>query len=226
MDENGNSRAFTSAELAFLVAVPLLWGVLLFLHPGGDGDFYPLVSDQVVEWQVTHVGTMLFIPLMGAAIYVLLRGVTGTAAQVARLAILPFVVFYAAFEILIGVGSGIIVNEVNALPEADRAVGAQVVDGFTEHALPFVFSTLGSLALLVAMLGAGIAFLKPVTGWRRWAPLLLLALATPLIAIHEPPFGPVGLGLFIATVALLARRQPETSASLVPPVGTRALSGS
>src|SRR5688572_16578344 len=128
MDADGNPHAFSQAELAFLIAVPLLWGALLFLHPGGDGDFYPLVSDQVVEWQVTHVGTMIFIPLLGAAIYVLLRGVTGTAAQVARLAILPFVVFYAAFEILIGVATGILVNEVNGLPEADRGVGAEVID--------------------------------------------------------------------------------------------------
>ena len=29
---------FSSGELAFLIAVPLLWAILLLFHPGGEGD--------------------------------------------------------------------------------------------------------------------------------------------------------------------------------------------
>jgi hypothetical protein len=30
-------RAFSRTKLAFLIGVPLLWGILLLFHPGGDG---------------------------------------------------------------------------------------------------------------------------------------------------------------------------------------------
>jgi hypothetical protein len=43
---------------------------------------------------------LLFIPLMAAAVYLLLRGVPGTAANVARIAVIPFVVSYSAWETL------------------------------------------------------------------------------------------------------------------------------
>jgi hypothetical protein len=43
--------------------------------------------------------------------YLLLRGVEGTAAWVSRIALVPFVVFYSAWEVLQGIGVGILVNE-------------------------------------------------------------------------------------------------------------------
>ena len=52
---------------AFLVGVPLAWGILLLFHPTGEGDeFYPVLQDQVTPWLVVHIGTMIFLPLMGA----------------------------------------------------------------------------------------------------------------------------------------------------------------
>ena len=45
---------------------------------------------------------LVFIPLMAAAIYLLLRGVEGTAARVSRIALVPFVIFYSAWEIVAG----------------------------------------------------------------------------------------------------------------------------
>jgi hypothetical protein len=33
---NARPRTFSPPELAFLVGVPLLWGILLLFHPVGD----------------------------------------------------------------------------------------------------------------------------------------------------------------------------------------------
>jgi hypothetical protein len=54
---------------------------------------------------VVHIGMMLFIPLFAAVVYLLLRGLEGTAAQISRIALVPFVVFYSAWEALQGSAS-------------------------------------------------------------------------------------------------------------------------
>jgi hypothetical protein len=101
-------RALGSAEIAFVIGVPLAWAVLLLFHPTGDGeDLYPVVSDEVTAWLIVHVGTLVFVPLMAAVVYVLLLGIQGTAAQVSRIALGPFVIFYVTFEVLIGIGVGL-----------------------------------------------------------------------------------------------------------------------
>jgi hypothetical protein len=45
---------------------------------------------------------MLFIPLMGVAVYLLVRGLEGTAASVSRVSLVLFVVFYTVWEALTG----------------------------------------------------------------------------------------------------------------------------
>ena len=74
----------------FLTGVPLAWAVVLLFHPTGDGeDFYPIVRDQLTAWMTVHVATFLFVPLVAGVVYLLLRGVEGTAAQVSRVALAP-----------------------------------------------------------------------------------------------------------------------------------------
>jgi hypothetical protein len=45
-----------------------------------------------------------------------------------------------------------------------------------------------------------------------------MLLAIPLIAIHEPPFGPIGLAMFIGAVLLLVREQAAGHARSAPPL--------
>ena len=211
------SHRFTGAQLAFIALVPLAWGVLLFFHPVGDTtDFYPTITANPTEWQIVHVGMMIFIPLMGGAIYTLLRGIEGRAAHVGRIAVFPFVVFYGAFELLVGVGTGMLVTEVNALPEAERAVGARLVEDFAGSPLPLAFTILGGASLVTALLAAGVAFSTTPDGSRRLAPVVLLALSAPLIGIHEPPAGPAGLALFVVAVVLVASDHPQKVTCPVP----------
>jgi len=108
-------------EVAFIIGVPIAWAVLLLFHPGGDPDtIYLDLQDEVTRALVVHIGMMLFIPLFAVAIYLLMRGVEGTAARVSRIALAPFVIFYSAWETLTGTANGILVDQVNGLPEAER----------------------------------------------------------------------------------------------------------
>jgi hypothetical protein len=215
-------RAFSVPEVAFLIGVPLLWAILLLFHPTGDGDeYYPIVKDDITAWLTVHLGTMLFIPLMAGVVFLLLRGVTGRAALVSRIALAPFVVFYGAYEVLVGLGNGILANEVNALPESETATGAQLIQDFNESTLladPGILNGIGTVALLVAAVAAGIALYR-----HAGAPIavpILLALSAPLVAMHPPPFGPSGLVLFMAAVLVALRaRSPARAPALAPQPG-------
>jgi hypothetical protein len=202
-----DSPRLSRDTLAFLIGVPLAWAVLLLFHPGGEGsDVYGSVHDDVTPWMVVHLGMLLFIPLMAAAVFLLLRGVDGTAARVGRIALVPFVVFYSAWETLQGLANGVLVNEVNGLPESERASGAALTQDFAESPLVRdlgVFSTIGSLSLIVALIATGLALRREAN-----APLavtVLLAISGFLVSAHPPPFGPTGLALFVVAVVLFAR---------------------
>jgi hypothetical protein len=206
------------SEAAFMIGVPLAWAVLLLFHPSGEADqIYLSLRGQVAAALVVHIGMMLFIPLMAGVIYLLLRGVEGTAAQVSRIALVPFAVFFTAYETLQGTANGILVNELNALPQQDRPAGARLIQDFAESPLVRdfgIFATLGSLSILIAMIAAGIALRR-----HAGAPLavpILLGLFAVLIGGHPPPFGPIALVCFAAAVALLWRSQPATMASAGP----------
>jgi hypothetical protein len=214
------------SEAAFMIGVPLAWAVLLLFHPSGEADrIYVSLRDQVTAALVVHIGMMLFIALMAGGIYLLLRGVEGTAARVSRIALVPFVVFFSAYETLQGTANGILVNELNGLPEHERA-GARVIQEFAESPLVRdlgVFASIASLSILVAMIAAGIALRR-----HAGAPLavpILLGLFGVLIGGHPPPFGPIALVCFVAAVVLFWRSQPTMTParpkdSTVPQKGT------
>ena len=158
----------------------------------------------------------IFVPLFAGVVYLLLRGVKSTAATVSRIGLAVFAVLYAAWELLLGAGTGILADEVDALPETQQAVGRDLVESYAESGVIVVLSVLGSIGLGVAMIGATMALRAAYR--LGWAPLVLMLLSLPLIAVHEPPFGPVGLALFIGAVLLFARQQASSPARSAPPV--------
>jgi hypothetical protein len=198
--------AYTRAEIALLIGVPLAWAILLLFHPTGTGALYPELQDKVTRWEIVHVGTMILIPLMAIAVYVLLRGIESTAAQVGRIALALFALFYTAWEVLLGIGVGVLTDQVNELPTADRPVGAELVEGFDDNALigdPGVFTVIGGLGWVVAVLAAAIAIRgigAPISA------SICLGLSA-IVAAHPPPVGPLGLAFFIAAVIILVRAQ-------------------
>ena len=117
-------------EAAFMLGVPIAWAVLLLFHPSGEADeVYLSLQDEVTEGYVVHIGMLLFIPLMAAVIYMLLRGVEGTAALISRAALVPFVVFYSAWEVLQGIANSILVDDVKELPEGEQPTGVELRPG-------------------------------------------------------------------------------------------------
>ena len=211
------SRVFSPRELAFMIGVPAAWGILLLFHPTGDTDgFYEVIEGNVTAWLTVHIGMGIFVPLFAGVVYLLLRGVDGTAAKVSRIGMAVFAVLYAMWEVLLGGGTGILADEVAALPESQQAIGRELVESYAESGVIVTLSVIGGIGLAVGLVGAAVA----LRGAYRlgWAPIVLMLLALPLIAIHEPPFGPIGLALFIAAVLLFVRRHAAAPTRGAPPL--------
>lgn len=202
---------FTRPLLAFMIGVPLAWAVLLWFHPDVDPNHvYADLRDDVVAYQIVHVGTLIFIGLMGLALYLLVRDLPGRAAKISRIAIGPFVVFYAAWESVIGLAIGALVQHGNDVPARQRPAVADAIQSLGDNVIvgdPGVAAMVGSLAWIVAVIAAAIAYRHV------GAPLLatiLLALSF-LVVSHPPPIGPIGLVCFAGAVALLARAQQHSA---------------
>ncbi len=217
---DSQKRGFDSYERAFLIGVPLCWALFLVLHPTGDGeDFYPIVRDEVTAWLTVHLATLVFVPLMAGVVLLLLRGVEGALATVSRAAVGVFTVAYMAWEVLIGIGTGVLVDQVNQLEGADQTAGAVLVEAFTDSGLVSTIEPIGTGAWIVALCAAGIALVR-----ERGVPVavpILLALSAIPTAWHVFPFGQVGLALFIAAVIIVIRAggRYETDATAVPNSG-------
>jgi len=199
----------TRNEAAFVIGVPIAWAILLLFHPGGEGDsIYAEIQDETTEMLVVHVGMLIFIPLFAIAVYLLLRGIDSIHATVARWALIPFVVFYSAWESLQGIANGILVDEANGLAEADRGAAAALIQDFAESPLATdfgVFAILGSLALVVVGITMGLALRD--AGGPNWSPAVF-GIAALLISGHPPPFGPIGLLIFVVGVLGVMRSRP------------------
>jgi hypothetical protein len=200
----------------FLVATPLALAVVLWFHPpGGDNGVYEGVRDDVSAWLFVHTVFLFFIPLMALAAFLLLSGLQSRAAAVSRAALILFLVFYTAYEVTVGLGTGILVDYANGLPAAEQAAVADAIQYLNEDAIlgdpASVSLILGLLGWVVAMLAAAVAFRRAGAGW---AVTLLLGLAAAF-AIHPPPVGPAALVCFAAAAVLIERWRAREARAVV-----------
>lgn len=139
------------------------------------------------------------------ALYLLVRDLPGGAARISRLAIGVFVLFYAAWETVIGLATGALVQHGNDVPADERPAVSDAIQSLQENIVVgemSVAAVLGGVAWIVAVIAAAVAYR------RVGAPVVvsvLLGLSAVVIS-HPPPIGPFGLLCFAAAVAVLAVR--------------------
>ena len=198
---------FTRPVLAFAIGVPLAWAVLLWFHPNVDANHvYADLRDNVTTYQIVHVGTFAFIGLMGVALYLLVRDMPGTAAKISRLAIGPFVLFYGAYEAVIGLAIGALVQHGNDAPVREQPAVADTIQSLGGNLIigdPGIVGGIGAIAWVVAVIAAAVAYRNAGAPTLAW---VLLGLSM-LVVSHPPPVGPVALVFFAAAVTLLARSE-------------------
>ena len=101
---------------AFLTVPPLVLAGVLLMHPNDEADtIYESVRPVVDDWIIVHVVLLLMFPLLALAAFMLLGGLTSRAATVARVALVFFAVVYTAWEVMVGLSTGILTDYANGL---------------------------------------------------------------------------------------------------------------
>jgi hypothetical protein len=209
----------TRNQLPFLIGMPIAWGVLLWFHPNVAADnVYRDLRDDVTIYLIVHVGMLIFIGLIGVALYLVVRDLSGRAATISRLAIGPFVLFYSAWETVIGLATGVLVQHANDSPAGQRPAVSDGIQALGDNAIVGemgVVGIVGGLAWVTAVIAAAVAVRH------AGAPVLatvLLALSAVVVS-HPPPIGPIGLACFAGAVLVLYRSQ-QANASKTAQAGS------
>lgn len=187
---------------AILFGVPFLYLVLGLLHPTAN----PEVGDETALFINLHLAQLFLVAGLAYMLWLLVEGLDGRAARVARALILPFVIAYTALDSILGIAWGIVAEKANELPVADQAAAGRLIDGL-------IGSDPEPLGLILYF-GAGLLWLAValtvVTALGKKAPrpaLGLMALGAIVFALgHARPMGPIGMALFLAGIAWLELR--------------------
>lgn len=182
-----------------VLSVPLAWAVLLMFHPVFEADdIYETLRGQVNQWIAVHLGTLLFIGLIGFALYLLVRDLPGPMASVSRVGGRCVRAVYGAGEAILGIAAGVLVQHANDLPSTERGTAADAIQAIWHTFLSAdLFQIIGSVGWIVGVLAAAVAF-RQVR-----APLMVSILLglSAIVILHGPPVGPVGLVCFAAAAA-------------------------
>jgi hypothetical protein len=118
-------------RILIVFGTPIAFAITGFLHLVADGDvpdIYSGLKGHADLWIAIHVVQLLLILLLAVAVYWLTEGLTSTAARISRVALLPYLVFYSAFDAVVGLSNGLVVKYGAELPPAEQAVLTGVSD--------------------------------------------------------------------------------------------------
>jgi hypothetical protein len=175
------------------------------------------VGDETTLYLLIHLVQPFLILLLAWGIWLLVKDLTGRAAQIARVAIVPYAIAYSMFDAIAGVSLGQIVRLENDASPADAAAVQRLMDSGTDVVGMVIWAASG--LTWFAMAFAAAVALKQVGGL---GPTLLMGIGAAIFAIAHPfPTGPIGIALFGLGVAWLEVRRarepvPDAAPVLVP----------
>lgn len=206
----GDERQPWLRRACFLVAV-VGYFVIGVIHPAEIE-----VGDETTLYIAIHLVQPFFILLLAWGVWLLVKDLPGRAAQVARIAIVPYAIAYSMFDAIAGVALGGIVRLANDASAADAAAVQRLMDTGTDYVGAVIFVASGLLWFVMA-LAAAIA-VKQIGGL---GPTLLMAIGAAIFAVGHPfPPGPIGIALFGLGVAWLEIRREAAQAPEAQPVLT------
>ncbi|HJQ28742.1 MAG TPA: hypothetical protein VJ827_05345 [Rubrobacter sp.] len=198
-----------------LLGPSLVLAVLMIFHPSPYDDVAGELVPIAGWWTFLHTAQFFLFAFVGASVWLLVDGLRGTAAVIARVAAVVFVLFYDIGDAVAGIATGILAGKAagGAVPE-DAAVMA-IAAIFTDLTKD-VFFGIGILAWIAALGASAVALWRAGTPRPPVAFLLLPALL--LTFDHAFPYGALTFAsyfLVILWLELSQRRGPgRTRASV------------
>ena len=186
--EHLHRRRFLKSSVLYLAAFSYF--VIGVVHPieleiGDDADLYIAI----------HVVQLFSIWGIALGLWFLIEGIENRAATIARAAILPYAVFYSAFDAIAGIATGLVVLEANSMSPDDQEAMRRFMDGLSENIFGYALYFSSGLTWLVVAGAASLALKAQV----HWGAIALMLVGTAIFAVGHPfPPGPIGISLFVA----------------------------
>jgi hypothetical protein len=194
--------AFTTLRLAAVLGATLGLGILAAIHPMVDGTLIP--EDRLGVWNAIHALQVPLAALLGVALLLMLHGVDGPEAAGARLAVVPWVAAFAAFDGVAGLATGAISRYGHDHPaDADVALGI----GQILAASPVVSAVLPLTALLFALLAFGGGAIALRRAGLAGAAAVAIAVGGITWTFMHPLVGAPAMAVFLLGALALERSQ-------------------
>ena len=212
------SSAVAVWRLVLLIGAPLAFAVTGALHlvpasePIAGSDFDHVVPHASL-WTGIHVVQLVIISLLALAVAALTVGLSDSAAIVSRVAVVPFVAFYSAFDASVGLSGGLLARYVSG-HSATREEVSQAADAVTDPLSAPVLAgiyVVGVLSWLVAVVGAAVAARRAGAGLA--GPVVLVIGAAIFAVDHAAPFGPTGMVLWAVGAVMIDRHRATRPAA-------------
>jgi hypothetical protein len=138
-----------------IFGAPLGLAGLAAIHPLVGGALVP--EDDLGVWTLIHTLQIPLAALLGVAVVLMLDRVDGIEARVARLAIIPWVAAFAAFDGIAGLGTGAL-SEYGHKNPAEAGLVLEIATAVTSSPIAAAALPLGALFFaLVAFGGSAVA---------------------------------------------------------------------
>ena len=183
----------------------------------GVGVTHPqdLNGDTASWWTTLHVLLLPVFPLLGVALWLLLRGVPGPVAWAGRVAAFGYAAFYTALDVLSGIGTGTLMQRA-----AERGYEGPTGEIAELFAAGNRLGTIGTACFLVACLATSAALVLRAGRVAVPGAVVLSVAAVSFVDSHI--YWPVGVATMLAMavgLGLLAAALPadEQASSVLSP---------
>lgn len=201
------------ALIVFSLAHGLDWLVMHGMHEDYDA-FIQYIVDIRARWLAVHIVGLVLFPLVGLAVWWMLPR-SRPASGVSRAGLAVYIVLYAAFDAIAGIGSAIVADFRAGMPPDDQPPFDAVMWALLGEAdATFYLAEIASYAWALGT-GAAAVALWQERGWRVALPLALGGAA--MFYSHFPPFGAIaGAMLSIAAWQFLTQNGQTTQRAAAP----------
>lgn len=206
------------ALIVFSLAHGVDWLVMHGMNDENYDAFIQYIVDIRGRWLAVHVVGLVLFPLLGVAIWLMLPA-GRIASRISQVGLAVYIVLYAAFDAVAGIGGAVLAGYREGLPEAERpTVNGAIWALMGEADATAYLAEAATYGWELGVLGAAAAACQD-RGWRRG-----LRIAVPLLLggaafaqSHFPPYGAVaGVGLAIAAWQFFATSRTRGAAAADP----------
>jgi hypothetical protein len=197
----------TPLHRTIMLATPAAFAVLTLFHPLQD----PPDVGNLNLWMAVHLLQLCLTVLLAYAIWFLLEDLSGREAQIARLTLPVFLVFFSTFDAVAGIATGWLMHTADdQTGELREHTHLAIEDLFSDNWLAGNFSVVGSIAgtaWIVIALTTALAMQRAGADRLTWG----LMAASLLFTAHPPPTGTLGMLALLAASYRWDRHQRRTS---------------